>query len=88
MEGGLFNPSLLCNLFFVMVFPTVFLWNCRGAGSKCFVRHLLQFVRQYKPTMLILVETRVSSVYVDYILSKTSYTNYSVFEACDFEGGI
>lgn len=75
-EGGRVYPAQL----YIFV-------ELSGSRFQVFIRHLLQFVQQYKPTIIILVETRVSSIYIDYILTKTSYTtNYVVYEACVLQG--
>lgn len=71
-----------------MLFPNIFLWNCREAGSNCFLRHVLQYIHTFNPNILILVETRVSSSYINCILHKSNYTNFLAVEACGFSGGI
>lgn len=54
----------LCTMFnfFLCLFmlePRILAWNCRGVGSKAFLRYLSQLLAKYKPCILILLETRV-----------------------------
>lgn len=71
-----------------MSFPSVFLWNCWGVGSKYFVRHVLQYIRQFNSNILVLVETRVPSSHIDFSLHKSSFIDFSASKACGFAGGI
>lgn len=63
-------------------------WNCRGAGSACFLRNLLLLVRIHHCSILVLLETRVNSSYINAIISKSSFTNFFVSEAMGFSRGI
>lgn len=38
----------------------IFFWNCGGAVSEEFLDCLLDFLKEYKPGVLILVETKTS----------------------------
>lgn len=58
------------------------MWNCRGAGSKTFLRYLLLFKRKYILNIIILVETRVSSNFLHDILQRLNFTSFIVSEAC------
>ncbi|KAI7990425.1 hypothetical protein LOK49_LG12G02459 [Camellia lanceoleosa] len=37
----------------------ILLWNCRGAGNDRFKRNMRDIVRLHKPSMIILLETKV-----------------------------
>lgn len=73
---------------FFMTFPRIIAWNCRGAGSRIALRHLILLVRTQNPDILILEETRVSSRYIDQITAQTRFTASIVSEAYGFSGGI
>ena len=63
-------------------------WNCRGAGSDVFFRNLLDMLQQYKPAMLILLETRVPSSRGERILTHSYFDRFLPVEARGFAGGI
>lgn len=66
----------------------IILWNCRGAGSQGFFRHLKEVVRNYQPTILCLVETRTNSNKACRVLRSFHFTNMAVVENRGFRGGI
>lgn len=73
----LFKFSFLC----FMLEPRVMAWNCRGAGSKAFLRYLNFLLVKYKHYVLILLETKVDSSAVQQILTRTCMSNFCVLEA-------
>jgi hypothetical protein len=38
----------------------ILLWNCRGAGNPNFRRNFAELMRAHHPTIVVLVETRIS----------------------------
>lgn len=71
-----------------MISPTIIAWNCRGACSKIALRHLFLLLQQYHPDILILVETRVHSKFIDKIMRRSNFSNCIVSEVVGFSGGI
>lgn len=66
----------------------VLAWNCRGAGCPNTVRTILQLIRDHSPTILFLMEPRVSSTKAKRIIRNTHYTHVAVVEARGFSGGL
>lgn len=64
-----------------MLVPRILSWNCRGAGSKAFLRHVSFLAMNYKPAILILLETRVNSSLIPTLLRKIHMSSYFVSEA-------
>lgn len=63
-------------------------WNCRGASSREFLRHLQSLLAQFKPDVLFLMETRSTSDRAVHILNKTYFTNLYAVEARGSAGGL
>lgn len=70
-----------------MSFPIILYWNCQGARSRGFLKILLHLIKQFSPSIIILVETSVLSSYVHPILDKYVFNEFVVAEACGFAGG-
>lgn len=62
--------------------------NCRGAGSADLFRNLLELVKNHRPEILILVETRVPSAHARRVLRNSRLNRIAVVEANGFAGGI
>lgn len=43
-----------------MIGESILSWNCRGAGSKEFACEIKELMKVYKPTVIILLEPRIS----------------------------
>lgn len=63
-------------------------WNYRGIGAPRTLSHLTYMIKDHKPNMIALLETRVHSSRAIDILTKTHLTNVEAVEACGFVGGI
>lgn len=50
-------------------------WNCRGTGSRAFLRNLKLLINRYKLNILVLIETRVNSVFADKIVDITNFSD-------------
>lgn len=50
--------------------------------------HLFQLLRKFSPSVLILMETRVPSTHIQYILAHSNFSNFVVSKARGFAGGI
>lgn len=64
------------------------MWNCRGAGSSRFFRHLKFLLHVNKPSVLILVETKIPSLKIHSMFCKTLFDSFATSEARGFAGGI
>lgn len=68
---------------------TVLTWNCRGARSALFHKHLKDLLSSYKPSVLALFETKVhSSVSIPHICKYSCLTKLICTDAQGFVGGI
>ncbi|XP_038991400.1 uncharacterized protein LOC120114621 [Hibiscus syriacus] len=63
-------------------------WNCQGAASPTFKRIFNLFVREHRPNMVALFETRTSGTKADRIINKLGFTQSLRVEAHGFGGGI
>ncbi|XP_015934914.3 uncharacterized protein LOC107461000 [Arachis duranensis] len=63
-------------------------WNVRGAASCAFRRTLKEFLRQYNPDIVILLETKVSGNNARRIIQGAGFNNFIIEEAQGFIGGI
>lgn len=63
-------------------------WNCRGACSRAFHRHLRDLLQVQKPDILILLETRCGSDVVHEIFKYSGFTAFIISKACGYAGGI
>lgn len=59
-------------------------WNCRGAASKKFYRHVYELINMYRPDVVL--ETRVSSTRAQKVMNLGRFDNFSAAEARGFLG--
>lgn len=78
------QPSWTPNL----MIKSIFVWNCQGAASKKFQSTLCSLLQGHKPTILILVEPRISGLKADKTIRKINYPHSYRVEAVGFSGGI
>lgn len=63
-------------------------WNCRGASNPTFMRNLRDLIAIHKPTILALLETRVSGPVADRVCQQIGWGSWYRVEAAGFSGGI
>ncbi|KAL8129303.1 hypothetical protein V2J09_018458 [Rumex salicifolius] len=63
-------------------------WNAQGAGRKEFFITLKEIVRIHDPTILVLVETRISGSQADKVCQGIGFDGILRAEAIGFSGGI
>lgn len=63
-------------------------WNCRGAGGREFAYKLKSIVREYRPTVVILVEPRISGDFADAVCRSLGKNTRVRSEATGFLGGL
>ncbi|XP_058784670.1 uncharacterized protein LOC131659504 [Vicia villosa] len=66
----------------------IFVWNCRGASSSAFYRYCKNYVNQYKPAMMIVVETRCNPTLPSKAFKKLGYDMIESSVNNGFTGGI
>ncbi|KAG8472266.1 hypothetical protein CXB51_034472 [Gossypium anomalum] len=66
----------------------ILVWNCQGAGHPKFHRFLKEYLRDFDPDIVILVETRVSGRKADCVVGKIGLPYSYRIEARGFAGGI
>ena len=63
-------------------------WNVRGANSKAFLWHALDIVKMHKPDILIILETKCSSLRADQATNRLGYSNFRIIHAFGKRRGI
>ncbi|KAL8152132.1 hypothetical protein V2J09_021940 [Rumex salicifolius] len=63
-------------------------WNAQGARSKDFMQTLREIIRIHDPTILVLVETRMSGPQADKVCGDIGFDGMTKAEAVGFRGGI
>ncbi|XP_019180199.1 PREDICTED: uncharacterized protein LOC109175391 [Ipomoea nil] len=66
----------------------VLVWNCQGAASRTFRRTLKFFLHEYKPSILCLLEPKVSGDQANDICFDLGFDQWLRVEALGFSGGI
>ncbi|KAJ8429057.1 hypothetical protein Cgig2_025046 [Carnegiea gigantea] len=67
---------------------SIMVWNCQGAGSKTFFNTLAELLRRYDPSILALVETKISGTLTDDVCRRLKFDGLYRMEAQGFRGGI
>ncbi|XP_019157960.1 PREDICTED: uncharacterized protein LOC109154682 [Ipomoea nil] len=63
-------------------------WNCQGAASGSFKRTLRQFCRDFNPSLICLLEPKVSGNQANKICNSFGFDEWIRVEAVGFSGGI
>lgn len=66
----------------------ILVWNCQGAANPRFHRVIKEYLRDFDPKMVILVETKVSGIQAGSVNKRIRLTNSHRVEAKGFSGGI
>jgi hypothetical protein len=66
----------------------VLLWNCRGAGNPNFRRNFADLKRSHQPTIVVLVETRISGQRAVEVSTALGFDRVIRSDAEGFSGGI
>ncbi|XP_075515886.1 uncharacterized protein LOC142550694 [Primulina tabacum] len=77
-----------CGVFLLIVPMNIMVWNCQGAASKPTRRVIKDLRRKFKPSVLGLLEPRVSGSQADEICKKMGFENWARVESVGFSGGI
>ncbi|XP_050217262.1 uncharacterized protein LOC126668089 [Mercurialis annua] len=65
-----------------------FIWNCQGAAKNDFLRTFISFCDCYNPSLVVLVEPRISGLKADKIIKRSGFDFSHRVEAQGFSGGI
>lgn len=63
-------------------------WNCREIGDRNTRLHLMGILKEYKPGILALLETKINSKQVISFLNNIGFTDMMIVEPLGFVGGI
>ncbi|CAL1378455.1 unnamed protein product [Linum trigynum] len=66
----------------------VFVWNRRGVGSNRFLRVYKEYRRKYRPSIVILVEPKISGTRAEDVIKELGFDQNLVLDAVGFAGGI
>lgn len=78
----------LCVLLFFLVFMSIFIWNCQGAGSPAFLSAFRFLLDKHKPNLVVLLEPRISGSKANSFIRKSRISNSHRVEANGFSGEI
>jgi exonuclease III len=67
---------------------SVLSWNCRGLGNPRTVRELCRLVKEKRPMMVFLMETKLSNFRFDSIKNKIGYGGLFVVNSVGRGGGL
>ena len=70
------------------MFITTMFWNTQGAASPSFRRSFFTMVQNYKPSLVVLLEPRISGYKADNFIKRSGFDNSYRVEAEGFAGGI
>jgi len=66
----------------------LFVWNVKGAGSREVLNILREHILMHKPSIVALVETRISGTRAQEVCDRIGFRNCFRVEAQGFQGGI
>ncbi|XP_074289110.1 uncharacterized protein LOC141614249 [Silene latifolia] len=78
----------LVNSFLVPKNINILYWNCRGIARPSFSTHLPYLINTYKPNIVILSETRVSSPNSLTIMRRLPFDSWEILDPVGSTGGI
>ncbi|OMO88421.1 Endonuclease/exonuclease/phosphatase [Corchorus capsularis] len=66
----------------------ILLWNVRGAGSGEFLRIIKDLIRQHRPSIVGIMETRIGQEKAEKVVKKIGMPRCHIVEGLGFAGGI
>jgi hypothetical protein len=67
---------------------STFFWNCRGLGNAATVRELRDFVKEFAPSFLCVVETQIHRSRVELLAGTLGYDNVFAVSSTGRSGGL
>ncbi|KAK8540902.1 hypothetical protein V6N13_038644 [Hibiscus sabdariffa] len=65
-----------------------FCWNAQGCGHPKFIKAVKQYIRDYKPSLVGIVEPRISGARADSVIAALGFCYSHRIEAAGFSGGL
>lgn len=66
----------------------VMCWNCRGAGNRDFLCEMREMMKEFRPSIVALLEPQISGSTVDEVCAKLGRKSWIRSEATGFSGGV
>lgn len=63
-------------------------WNCKGARSKEFACELQSIIREFRPTVVVLIEPRISGKSAEEVCGGLRKNKWVRSKATSFSGGV
>ena len=82
------SSRLLISLLIFIMSVSIMFWNVQGAASGEFRRSFKTIIKNYNPSMVVLMEPRISGVKADDFIKKSGFDYFHRVEAMGFSGGI
>lgn len=79
INHGLQTPSLNMQ---------IFLWNIHGASSNDFIPHILDVINEHRPSIIILLKTKVGENRASQVAKFLNFDNFRVVAPSEKRGGI
>lgn len=76
------------SLLIIFMTVSIIFWNVQGAASGEFRRSFRTIIKNYNPSMVVLMEPRTSGVKADDFIKKSGFDYSHRVEAVGFSGGI
>ncbi|KAI8023041.1 hypothetical protein LOK49_LG03G03748 [Camellia lanceoleosa] len=67
---------------------TMMFWNCRGAGNNAFKHNMRELIKSHKPTILILMETKIPYSSMGNFFNNMEFTTVTIVDPIGTSGGI
>ncbi|KAI8022427.1 hypothetical protein LOK49_LG03G03753 [Camellia lanceoleosa] len=67
---------------------TMMFWNCQGAGNNAFKRNMRDLIKSHKPTILILMETKIPYSSMGNLFNNMGFTAVTIMDPIERSGGI
>lgn len=66
----------------------ILFWNTRGTLNAGFRRTIMDLIKNHRPDILVLLETKISGNKADSVINSLGYANHMKSDAIGFRGGI
>ena len=66
----------------------IMVWNAQGVASRGFLYTLRELLRRYRPSILVLVKTKISGIIADNFCRKVDFDGQYRVDPVGFSGGI
>lgn len=63
-------------------------WNCRGAGNREFLCKMIEMMKEFRPSIVVLLKPRISGLTANDVCAKLGRRRWIHSEAAGFNSGI